>query len=276
SRRRLVGRSVAMVELRVFLEATMLRSYAGRSVSLSQERLESMARSGAWQNRCLIDYFDHQAKSRSDKTYIIAHRADTGTCQSFTFAQCDAIVDRVAAGLARCGIESGDLVSYQLPNWWEFLVVSLACSRIGAVTNPLMPILRERELTFMLGLAESKLLIVPKSFRGFDYPSMAGNVQRATPTLKSIVIVGGDGEDSFERVLMQADTCGPSSKQSPNELLQLMYTSGTTGEPKGAMHSSNTLYANVVPFAQRLKITDKMWSSAQLHWRTSWVISTPC
>ena len=92
----------------------------------------------------------------------------------------------------------------------------------------------------------------------------------------SIVIVGGDGEDSFERVLMQADTCGPSSKQNPNELLQLMYTSGTTGEPKGAMHSSNTLYANVVPFAQRLKITDKMWSSAQLHWRTSWVISTPC
>jgi cyclohexanecarboxylate-CoA ligase len=235
----------------------MLRSHVGRGVTFSRERLESMTRGGGWPNRCLIDYFDDQAKARSDKTYVIAHSADTGTRHSFTFAQFDAIVDRVAAGLARCGIVSGDVVSYQLPNWWEFLAISLACSRIGAVTNPLMPILRERELTFMLGLAESKILIVPQSFRGFDYPSMARAVQRAVSTLKFIVIVGGDRDDSFEQVLLQDDICPPSGKQNPNELLQLMYTSGTTGEPKGVMHSSNTLYANILPFAQRLKITDQ-------------------
>jgi len=237
----------------------MLRSHIGRDVSLSDERLESMTRSGGWPNRCLIDYFDDQVKLRPDKTYVIAHRADAdnGTPRSFTFRQFDAIVSRVAAGLARCGVASGDFVSYQLPNWWEFLAISLACSRIGAVTNPLMPILRERELTFMLGLAESKILIVPKSFRGFDYPSMARSVQRTVPTLKSVLVVGGEAGESFEQVLFEDNACPPALTQSPNELLQLMYTSGTTGEPKGVMHSSNTLYANVVPFAQRLKITDK-------------------
>jgi cyclohexanecarboxylate-CoA ligase len=234
----------------------MLRSHVGRDVHLSPERLACMTLSRAWPNLCLIDYFDHQVKAQPDKTYVIAHRADTSMCQSFTFTQFDAIVDRVAAGLARCGIVSGDIVSYQLPNWWEFLAISLACSRIGAVTNPLMAILRERELAFMLGLADSKLLIVPKLFRGFDYPAMACSLQRAVPTLKAIVTVGHDGRGSFEQVLLQDDACPPAVSQSPNELLQLMYTSGTTGEPKGVMHSSNTLYANVVPFTHRLKITE--------------------
>jgi cyclohexanecarboxylate-CoA ligase len=236
---------------------TTLRSHTGRDVILSEERLESMTRSGGWPNRCLIDYFDDQVKVHPGKTYVIAHRVDTGVSESFTFTQFDAIVDRVADGLARCGIESGDVVSYQLPNWWEVLAICLACSRIGAVTNPLMPILRERELTFMLRLAESKILIVPESFRGFDYRSMARTVQRAVPTLKSIVAVGGDGAESFEQVLLRDGARLHAEKQNPNELLQLMYTSGTTGEPKGVMHSNNTLYANVVPFAERLEIRDK-------------------
>ena len=235
----------------------MLLSHTGRDVILSPERLEAMTRSGGWPNCCLIDYFDAQVKARPDKTYVIAHRGDTGVRQSFTFAQFDAIVGHLAAGLAGWGITAGDIVSYQLPNCWEFLALSLACSRIGAITNPLMPILRERELTFMLGLAESKILIVPASFRGFDYRSMAQTVRRAVPTLKSIVAVGGDGNDSFEQVLLRGGACPHSEKRNPNELLQLLYTSGTTGEPKGVMHSSNTLYANVVPFAQRLKITAK-------------------
>ncbi|MGA8610854.1 MAG: AMP-binding protein [Xanthobacteraceae bacterium] len=236
---------------------TTLRSRTGRDVILSQERLESMTRSEGWPNRCLIDYFDDQVKVHPGKTYVIAHRVDTGVSESFTFTQFDAIVGRVADGLARCGIENGDVVSYQLPNWWEVLAICLACSRIGAVTNPLMPILRERELTFMLRLAESKILIVPESFRGFDYRSMARTVQSAVPMLKSIVAVGGDGAESFEQVLLRDGARLHAEKQNPNELLQLMYTSGTTGEPKGVMHSNNPLYANVVPFAERLEIRDK-------------------
>jgi cyclohexanecarboxylate-CoA ligase len=69
----------------------------------------------------------------------------------------------------RLGVVRNDIVACQLPNWWQFTVVYLACSRIGAVMNPLMHIFRERELSFMLKHGEAKVLIVPKVFRGFDY-----------------------------------------------------------------------------------------------------------
>ncbi len=73
----------------------------------------------------------------------------------------------------------GDVVSFQLPNWIELLVLHFAATRIGAVSNPLIPIYRDREVGFMVGLAESKVLVVPREFRGFDYVSM---VDRLRPT----------------------------------------------------------------------------------------------
>ena len=70
------------------------------------------------------------------------------------------------------GVEKNDVVSCQLPNWWQFTALTLACGRIGAVINPMMPIFREREVKFMLGLAQSKIFVVPREFRAFDYPEM--------------------------------------------------------------------------------------------------------
>ena len=82
-------------------------------------------------------------------------------------------VARAAGGLRRCGVRRGEVVSFQLPNWWESLVLHLAVVRIGAVSNPLMPILRERELLYMLDFCEAKILVVPSHYRGHDHASMA-------------------------------------------------------------------------------------------------------
>ena len=71
------------------------------------------------------------------------------------------------------------MVSFQLPNWIEFLVLHFAATRIGAVSNPLIPIYRDREIGFMVGFAESKVLVVPREFRKFDYPAMATGSDRA-------------------------------------------------------------------------------------------------
>ena len=76
-------------------------------------------------------------------------------------------------GLRRLGVGRGDVVSWQLPNWWQVVALHLACVRIGAVSNIVMPVFRERELEFMLGLAESKVFIVPRLFRGHDHAAMA-------------------------------------------------------------------------------------------------------
>ena len=74
--------------------------------------------------------------------------------------------------MKRLGIGPRDVISVQLPNWWEFAVIALAAFRVGAIVNPLMPIFREHELGYMLDFAETKLLIVPKLFRGFDHEAM--------------------------------------------------------------------------------------------------------
>ena len=85
------------------------------------------------------------------------------------------------------GVRHGDIVSVQLPNWWEFVVTALACGRIGAVVNPLMPIFRERELRYMLGFAQSKVLIVPSVFRGFDHAAMVAGMRSELPDLKRVL-----------------------------------------------------------------------------------------
>ena len=138
----------------------------------------------------------------------------------------------------------------------------LACSRLGAVLNPLMPIFRERELRFMLGHGEAKVLVVPKRFRNFDHEAMARELQRELPALKQVIVVDGGGADDFD-ALLTADAWENSSdakailttnRPGPDDITQLIYTSGTTGEPKGVMHSANTLMANIIPYAERLRL----------------------
>jgi cyclohexanecarboxylate-CoA ligase len=139
------------------------------------------------------------------------------------------------------------VVALQLPNWWQFNAMHLACLRIGAITNPLMPIFRERELTFMLGFAESKVVVAPARFRGFDYKPMIDAMKPSLPDLRHTFFIGGEGPDSFEAAFL-ADPLEEQAgadrlegrRPSPNDVIELIYTSGTTGQPKGVMHTSNT------------------------------------
>mgnify|MGYP002138519481 CR=1 FL=1 len=146
-------------------------------------------------------------------------------------------------GLHRLGVRQNDTVACQLPNWWQFTLTYLACSRIGAVMNPLMHIFRERELSFMLNHGEAKVMIAPKTFRGFDFEAMVTGLQPSLPHLKHVVIVGGDGGNSFDALLSapewekQADAQDilTRGRPGPDDVTQLIYTSGTTSRPKGVV-----------------------------------------
>ena len=170
-------------------------------------------------------------------------------------------MDRIAAGLLDLGVAPGQVVSAQLPNWWQLAAVHLACLRVGAVTNALMSIFRKRELTFMLGLAESVLLLTPETFNGFDHAALATELRAELPGLAHVVAVRPEGGGAFEdRLAARAPTAADRAEfarraPSPDDVTQLAYTSGTTGEPKGVMVTSNTALCNVRDFADRLGIT---------------------
>jgi cyclohexanecarboxylate-CoA ligase len=231
------------------------------AVLLKPRRAESVAK-GFWLDRTINDDLDACLAACPDKTALTAVRGETGETRRFTYREMVALADRIAVGLARLGVGRNDVVAMQLPNGWRFTLLYLACSRIGAVLNPLMPIFRERELSFMFNHGEAKVFVAPKAFRGFDHESMARALQATLPSLKHVVIVDGGGADDFDALLTapeweKADDARDiltRSRSGPDDITQLIYTSGTTGEPKGVMHSANTLMANIHPYAERLKL----------------------
>lgn len=231
------------------------------AVLIPTRRAHSIAQ-GLWHDRTINDDLDACVAMCPDKTALTAVQAESGKVTRFTYRELSLMADRVAVGLSKLGVGHNDIVACQLPNWWQFTVTYLACSRLGAVMNPLMHIFRERELSFMLKHGEAKVLIIPQSFRGFDYEKMVHDLKPSLPDLKHVVVVNGTGENSFDVLLSgpewekdkQVKAILTQHRPGPDDVTQLIYTSGTTGEPKGVMHTANTVMANIIPYAERLHL----------------------
>ncbi len=222
------------------------------------ERVAREAKAGFWPDRTIVDYLDDTLASRPDSIFLTAYRADRAEPESLTYSELSSRVARIAEQLRRLGVTHGDVVSFQIPNWWQFIAVHLACVRVGAVSNPLMPIFRDRELEFMIGRSGARVLIVPKSFRGVDHEKLANRMKQRIAGLEHVVVIDGDGRNSFESMLLPAtrrDTRSDLPGLQPNDIMKIMYTSGTTGEPKGVMHTSNTMLSSLPGVTGRVGLT---------------------
>lgn len=226
-------------------------------------RREKMLQEGYWLNKTILDSLNEAVYQYPDKVALVSYKIEDQSEKSFTYREMLHTANKISLGLKRLGVQKQDIVSCQLPNWWEFTLLYIACRRIGAVLNPLMPIFRERELSFMLKHTESKVLIVPKVFRKFDHEKLAYQLQKNIESLEHVVVVGGEGENSFEKLLLNHGLDNdPQILNTLNDvtitaddIAQLVFTSGTTGEPKGVMHTANTLFSNIVPYAKRLHLS---------------------
>ena len=131
-----------------------------------------MHQSKHWLEKTLLNHFDAAVAQFADKPAVIAYRKGWAEKDVKSYQELAQLSDRLAAGLMKQGVQKGEVVSFQMPNIWEFVVVYLACMRIGAISNPMMPIFREKELSYMLSFAESKIVFAPKLFRGFDHQQL--------------------------------------------------------------------------------------------------------
>jgi acyl-CoA synthetase (AMP-forming)/AMP-acid ligase II len=197
--------------------------------------------------RTVWELIDRRAEASPDR--VMLHDGDRST----TFAQYRAMVERAAAGFHALGVGEGTNVSWQLPTWTESAVLVGALCRLGAVQNPMLPIYRYREVSFIARQTGCRLLVTPSTWNKFDYAALAEQVAGENDGMHTLVADHWvpDGDPA---TLPPAPTGYANPADDP--VRWIFYTSGTTAEPKGARHTDRSVLAGAIGYAKKTHVVE--------------------
>jgi acyl-CoA synthetase (AMP-forming)/AMP-acid ligase II len=218
------------------------RDVSGWATRLREEDVARYTERGEWRNVTLADCARRQAEQAAPRTAVVEGE------RSASFGTLAAQANQLAAAFRAMGLQRGDVISFQLPNWIEAMVINVAACIAGLVVNPIVPIYRESEVRYILHDAGAKLFFIPQRFRNFDYPAMAMRLRSETPSLQHVVVVRGESPGclDYEALLASGEGQPPVREASDANAVKLvLYTSGTTGSPKGVLHSHNTIMSEI-------------------------------
>lgn len=226
---------------------------SGWKTRLDSRMIAEYTASGVWGRQTLADCALRQASHQPDSVAVV----EGPNVRSF-----GALVNearQLASAFEASGLKAGDVVSFQLPNWVEAMTVNLAAAMCGLVCNPIVPIYRDAEVRYILRDCDAKVFFVPQSFRSIDYADMVSRLRGDLPSLCEVVVVrGAAGEHTaFADMLVRGD---PSSfvprEVDANAIKLVLYTSGTTGNPKGVLHTHNTIMAELTAVSAFFRLSD--------------------
>jgi fatty-acyl-CoA synthase len=206
-----------------------------------------------------------QVLSQTTKTFpkreaIVTHE------RRMTYRALNDQVDRLARGLLELGVNKEEKVGLWMPNIPEWITTYFAVARIGAVVVPLNTRYKSHEVHYILEDSEATTLFMVDTFVGIDYLSTIADVRKTLPNLRHIVVVGraGSGMHTFQSVLdlgqEHLDDDRLTSREAlsdPHDNVFILYTSGTTGNPKGAMLSHHNMAKNANQVTAVLHTTEK-------------------
>lgn len=191
-----------------------------------EDRAEVYRQAGYWQGKALDSILREAAERWPDKPAVVD---STG---SHTFAELDALADRIGAALAARGINPGDRFLVQLPNTREFAVALFGLLRAGAVPVLCLPGHRSAELGHFAEVSGAVGLVIPDLIAGFDYRELAAQVASEHPRLSHILVDGDPGSFQSWSALKDSDDTPLSVTVDTSGPAVLLVSGGTTGLPK--------------------------------------------
>ena len=204
---------------------------SGWGIRWPEAQVDRYLKEGAWQPTTLVDAA--RAAMAEDPSRTLLIEGDNRLTRGQAWDQ----ALRVAGFFLSRGLKPGDVIAFQLPNWTEAAVLALAARMTGIVVNPIPPIYRESELGYILADCAAKLIFIPAVFRKHDHRQMLGALREPLPALEDVIVVRGAGDLTWDDVVSHAAAAEADLPVvDPASVMMVMYTSGTTGKPKGVLH----------------------------------------
>ena len=229
---------------------------SGIGVRLSKELIERRVANGEWENRTIVDLAEYLVATTPQKVLVMEGGSQLTAADIFERSL------KLASSFIASGLKPGDVIAMQVPNWFETTIIYLAAAMAGIIINPILPILRDAEVKFMLADSRSRLIFIPRKFRDFDYLAMLQRLAPDLPDLQNVVVLRDDArsDDAGSEVAWQQYAAGTGQvpqlpRVNPNSVKIVMYTSGTTGRPKGVMHTHNTLQAEILSYRRHWSLS---------------------
>jgi acyl-CoA synthetase (AMP-forming)/AMP-acid ligase II len=220
----------------------MRTDVSGWVTRLDDEAIGRYTRSGAWRGVTLADHAVREAEGAPDRVAVIEGE------RSITCGQVLSEAYRLVGAFNALGLKPGDVISFQLPNWIETVAINVAAALAGLIVNPIVPIYRESEVRYILANSRARVFFIPEHFRSFDYPAMAQQLRAELPVLREVVVVRGraPGFHTYDELLdLGGAERATRNRMDANAIKLVLYTSGTTGNAKGVLHSHNTMMSEI-------------------------------
>ena len=185
--------------------------------------------------------FNRMATTHTDREALV----DLSTGRRWTYAELHRDVLALAHGLLRLGIDKGDRVGIWAPTRPEWTLMQFATAEIGAILVPINPAYRTDELAYVVRQAGIRLLVAAPSFRTSDYAAMIEDARPGCPDLRWVILLGTADWDALpDRAGDPGTLAARQALLSPDDPINIQYTSGTTGHPKGAALSHHNILNN--------------------------------
>ena len=198
--------------------------------------------------------FNRMATTHTDREALV----DLSTGRRWTYAELHRDVLALAHGLLRLGIDKGDRVGIWAPTRPEWTLMQFATAEIGAILVPINPAYRTDELAYVVRQAGIRLLVAAPSFRTSDYAAMIEDARPGCPDLRWVILLGTADWDALpDRAGDPGTLAARQALLSPDDPINIQYTSGTTGHPKGAALSHHNILNNAY-------LTGEVWDTPEL------------